>query len=193
MKRNVYISYIHSESMNFKTKIIDRFKGRKYKSSEEAFTTQTTNILSNEDELTLVRKNVSRSDVTVVFITRSILESTWIPFEVEMSLQTVDPFNKPISPKGIVGVVIPDMGNDYSYMMKKGLKGIWTADKSKLPNIISANTLNEVVLQNKHNVNYDSYISIYRWEDFVRDYENCISIAYDKATKHFEEYSITYK
>lgn len=191
MKRNVYISYINEESKNYKSKITDRFRGRKYKHSDELFDVKNDSFNSTDDELLLLAKNVSRADVTVVFISRSILESKWIPFEVGFSLDLTQYFEKLTTPKGIIGVVIPDKGNDYSYIMKKGSKGIWRADASKLPSIISSNMLNEVKVQNKNNVNYDSYISVYRWEDFVRDYDNCINIAYDKATQHFDEYNIT--
>jgi len=191
MKRHVYLSYIHSDAMNFKHKILDRFKGRKYKISEEGYDVKNTTIEPNEETLTQLAKNVSHQDVTVVLISRNILESKWIAFEVEASLDTTKIFSRKNTPKGVIGVVIPDKGNDYSYMMKKNSKGVWLADKSKLPTIISANMHNEKVLQNKNNVNYDSFISVYRWEDFVRDYDNCINIAYEKANSHHEDYNIT--
>lgn len=191
MKKNIYLSYIDTESMNYKNKIIDRFKGRKYKHSEATYTTATTTFEKDSDELIKLAKNVSRADVTVVLITRSILESAWIPLEVGYSLEGLITSKSTPKPKGVIGVVIPDKGNDYSYMMKKGMKGIWMSDKKKLPNIISSNMHNEKVMQNKNNINYDSFISVYRWEDFIRDFENCINVAYDKANNHFEEYNIT--
>ena len=184
MKRNVYISYIHSDAMNFKFKIMDKFKGRKYKFSDEKAMTES---LETEESLIKLEKKISIMDVTVVLISRNILDSTHIPLEVKYSLE--NQFAR--ASKGVIGVVIPDKGNDYSYIMKKGLKGIWSADKSKLPAIISSNTHNEVVLQNKHNVTYDSFISIYRWEDFVKDFDNCVNIAYEKATQYIDEYKIT--
>jgi len=183
MKRNIYISYIHSDSMNFKFKMMDKFKGRKYKYSNED-TDLTTNT---EESLLKLEKKISHMDVTVVLISRNILDSDTIPYEIKYSLD--NSFSN--STKGIVGVVIPDKGNDYSYIMKKGQKGIWGIDKSKLPEIISSNINNELVIQNKNNVNYDSFISIYRWEDFIRDFNNCINIAYEKANEHLNEYRIT--
>ena len=137
-------------------------------------------------------KNISRTDVTVVLISRSILESKWIPLELQYSLDLSSHLHNQTKPKGIVGVVIPDKGNDYSYMMKKGIKNIWVADKAKLPNLISDNMHNEKVVQNKFDIHYNSYVSIYRWEDFVGDIENCINAAYDKANNHLEDYNITY-
>jgi|LGOV01.1.fsa_nt_gb hypothetical protein len=192
MKKNVYISYINAESTNFKFKLTDRFKGRKYKSSEESFDIATTTLDNVDDRLQLA-KNISRTDVTVVFITRSVLESKWIPLEVAYSLDLTEHLPKLTQPKGIVGVVIPEKGNDYSYMMKKGKKGIWYADKDKLPTIISSNMFNEKVIQNKYNINYNSYISIYRWEDFVYSFDKIVNAAYDKATNTFEDYNITKK
>lgn len=191
MKKNIYLSYIDSESMNYKNKITDRFKGRKYKHSEATFTTANTTFEPGSDASIKLAKNVSRADVTVVLISRSILESTWIPLEVGYSLKGISTSKAKPQPKGVIGVVIPDKGNDYSYMMKKGMKGIWMSDKKKLPNVIAANMHNEKVLQNKHDINYDSFISVYRWEDFIRDFENCINVAYDKATNHFEDYNIS--
>ncbi|KFZ25761.1 MAG: hypothetical protein KQ78_02056 [Candidatus Izimaplasma bacterium HR2] len=183
MKRNVYISYIHSDSMNFKFKIMDKFKGRKYKYSNEE-----TDLTSNTKESLLkLEKKISHMDVTVVLISRNILNSNQIQHEIEYSLD--NSFSN--SPKGIIGVVIPDKGNDYSYIMKKGPKGTWVADKSKLPDIISSNINNEVELENKNNVNYNSFISIYKWEDFINDFNNCINIAYEKATKSLDKYKIT--
>ena len=183
MKRNIYISYIHSDSMNFKFKIMDKFKGRKYKySSEDTNSTSTT-----EESLLKLEKKISHMDVTVVLISRNILNSNHIPLEIKYSLDNT--FSN--SPKGIIGVVIPDKGNDYSYIMKKGPKNIWGVDKSKLPIIISSNIHNELVLQNKNNVNYDSFISIYRWEDFKKDFDNCVTIAYEKANQYLNEYKIT--
>ncbi len=76
-------------------------------------------------------------------------------------------------------------------MMKKGHKGIWRADKSKLPTLMSYNINNEVVVENKNNVNYDSFISIYRWEDFINDFNNCVNIAYEKANESLDKYKIT--
>ena len=192
MKKNVYISYIHAESMNYKFKLMDRFKGRKYKHSEESFDIATTTLDNVEDQLKLA-KNISRTDVTVVLLSRSALESKWMQLEVEYSLDLTHHLPKLTQPKGIVGVVIPDKGNDYSYIMKKGKKGIWYADKDKLPTIISDNMFNEKVIQNKYDINYNSFISVYRWEDFVYSYDKIINAAYDKATNNFEDYKITKK
>jgi len=190
MKKNIYISYINSDSMNFKNKIIDRFKGRKYKFSDESYDVIGTPAAITEDEKLKLAKKISVTDVTIVLISRNVLESKWIPLEIQYSLDLTSQLQYHTTPKGVIGVVIPDKGNDYSYMMSKGRKGIWGADKTKLPEIISANTLNEKVLQNKNNVNYDSYISIYRWEDFIRDFENCVNIANAKATIYFDDYII---
>lgn len=190
MKRNIYLSYIHSDSMNFKFKILDRFKGRKYKISEESYDILNKDNNPSEEELLKLEKKISKSDVTVVLISRNVLESKWIPLEVQYSIDSTNLFTSETSHKGIIGVVIPDKGNDYSYLMTKGRKGIWSVDKSKLPNIISANIHNEKVVQNKNNVNYDSFISVYRWEDFIRDFEGCINAAYDKANNFSEEYEI---
>jgi len=193
MKKNIYLSYIHSDSMNFKFKLTDKFKGRKYKFSDEAFDPMSTGASQTEDDLMKLAKKISHMDVTVVFISRNILESKWIPYEVEYSLDVTKYFDKITKPKGIVGVVIPDKGNDYSYFMSKGKKGIWGVDKTKLPRVIAENIHNEVTLQNKNNVNYDSFISVYRWEDFVRNFDICIDAAFDKATNYFEDYVITKK
>ncbi len=183
MKRNIYISYVHSDSMNFKFKIMDKFKGRKYKFSDEEI---DSTILSDEFLLKLEKK-ISHMDVTVVLLSRNIIKSDIMPLEIEYSLNNAH--SK--STKGIIGVVIPDKGNDYSYMMKKGHKGIWRADKSKLPTLMSYNINNEVVVENKNNVNYDSFISIYRWEDFINDFNNCVNIAYEKANESLDKYKIT--
>ena len=176
--------------MNYKFKLMDRFKGRKYKHTDESFDVNTT-TLENEEDQVLLAKNISRTDVTVVFISRSVLESKWIPLEVAYSLDLTTHLPKIEKPRGIVGVVIPDKGNDYSYMMKKGKKGIWYADKDKLPAIISSNMFNEKVIQNKYNVDYNSFISLYRWEDFLYSFDKIINAAYDKATNTFEDYNIT--
>ena len=104
MKRNIYISYIHSDSMNYKFKIMDKFKGRKYKFSEEEI---NSTILSDETLLKLEKK-VSHMDVTVVLLSRNIIKSNMIPLEIEYSLYN----NHSKSTKGIIGVVIPDTGND---------------------------------------------------------------------------------
>ena len=191
MKRNIYISYNNEESMNFKNKIIDNYKGRKYKFSDESFNKSNTTFEEGSEDLLKLAKSVSRTDVTVVLITRSILECSWIPYEVGYSLDVVSESKAVPNPKGIIGVVIPDKGNDYSYMMAKAKKGIWRADVNKLPAIITSNILNEKEVQNKNNVHYDSYISIYRWEDFIGDFETCINSAYDKATNYFDDYNIT--
>lgn len=191
MKKNVYISHIHAEAANYKFKLMDRFKGRKYKYSDESFDIATTTLEDNEDQL-LLAKNISRADITVVLITRSVLEAKWIPLEVEYSLDLTEHLPKLSKPRGIVGVVIPDKGNDYSYMMKKGKKGIWYVNMDKLPKIISANMYNEKVIQNKFDINYDSYISVYRWEDFLYSYDKILNAAYDKAY-NIADYKITKK
>jgi hypothetical protein len=192
MKRNIYISFIHDEAKNFKFKMVENHKGRKYKFSNELFDLTSTTFEQDKDAVELLAKNISRTDVTVVLITKSILECNWIPLEVKLSLDLTEHLPNHTKPKGIIGVVIPEKGNDYSYIMKKGLKGLWYADKEKLPEIISANMHNEIKVQNKYNKNFDSYISVYRWDNFVSDFDNCINIAYDKANKHFEDYEITY-
>lgn len=183
MKRNIYISYIHSDSMNFKFKIMDKFKGRKYKFSDEEFDLTS----NNEEYLLKLEKKISHMDVTVVLISRNILNSKLIPLELGYSLNNT----ASNSTKGIIGVVIPDKGNDYSFIMKKGPKGIWGVDKSKLPKLLSSNIHNEVVVENKNDINYDSFISIYRWEDFIKDFDNCVNIAYKKANEFLEDYKIT--
>jgi hypothetical protein len=191
MKRNIYISYIHSDAMNFKFKIMDRFKGRKYKFSNEEYDVNVLDFEKNEESLFKLEKKVSHSDVTIVLISKNILESKWIFEEVKASLETQTPSGRVKPPKGVIGVVIPEKGNDYSYIMSKGSKGIWRADKSKLPKIIADNILNEKVIQNKNDVYYDSFISVFRWEDFIRNFENCVNIAHIKATEHSEDYNIT--
>jgi hypothetical protein len=182
MKRNIYISYIHEESKNFKFKIMDKFKGRKYKFSDEV---DESSIRSEEDLLKIAKK-ISHMDVTVVLLSRGTLKSDLAPIEIEYSLS--NPYSE--RTKGVIGVVVPDKGNDYSYLMKKGPKGIWRADKSKLPSLISYNINNEVNVENKNNINYESFISIYRWEDFINDFNNCVNIAYEKANDLLENYKI---
>jgi hypothetical protein len=179
--------------MNYKFKITDKFRGRKYKFSSEDFDVINKAAIQDEETLLKLAKNISHSDVTVVFITRSILESKWIPIEVQYSLDHSNFFSKLVLSKGVLGVVIPDKGNDYSYIMKKGRKGIWQVDKEKIPMIISSNMHNEKQIQNKNNIHYDSFISVYRWEDFVKEFDVCIESAYDKATNYFEDYNITKK
>lgn len=193
MKKNIYISYIHSESMNYKFKILDQFRGRKYKLSEESFDPSLSSTPQTDEILTKIAKNIAHSEVTVVLISRSVLQSAYIPIEVDYSLDSSKRFSRLPLPKGVVGVVIPDKGNDYSYLMKKGSKGLWVADPAKLPLIISKNMYNEKVVQNKHNIHYHSFISIYRWEDFVRNFDECIEAAYDKATNFSDDYNITLK
>lgn len=183
MKKNIYISYIHSDSMNFKFKIMDKYKGRKYKYSNED-TDQTSDTV---ESLLKLEKKISHMDVTIVLISRNILNNENILNEIKYSL--TNSFSN--STKGILGVVIPDKGNDYSYIMKKGSKGIWGVDKSKLPSIISSNINNELVIQNKNNINYNSFISIYRWEDFIVDFDKCVNIAYEKADKYKDDYIIS--
>ena len=183
MKRNIYISYIHSDSNNFIFKIMDKFKGRKYKISDE----ETDSTIRSEEDLLKIAKKISHMDVTVVLLSRNTLKSDLAQIEIEYSLN--NPYSK--STKGIIGVVIPDKGNDYSYIMKKGHKSIWRADKDKLPTLMSYNIINEVQVENKNNVNYDSFISIYRWEDFINDFNNCIDIAYEKANESLDKYIIT--
>lgn len=181
MKRNIYISYNHQDSMNYKFKIMDKFKGRKYKFSDEEVIDY-----NSEESLLKLEKKISHMEVTVILISRNLLNSKLFPLELKYSLDNASKSNN-----GIVGVVIPDKGNDYSYLMKKGNKGIWRADKEKLPSLISANMNNEVVLQNKNDVSYDSFISVYRWEDFIGNFDNCVNIAYEKANESIEEYKIT--
>jgi biopolymer transport protein ExbD len=162
---------------------MDKFKGRKYKFSDE----EIDSTILSEETLLKLEKKISHMDVTVVLLSRNIIKSNIIPLEIEYSLNNTHSKTT----KGIIGVVIPDKGNDYSYMMKKGHKGIWRADKSKLPTLMSYNINNEVVVENKNNVNYDSFISIYRWEDFINDFNNCVNIAYEKANESLDKYKIT--
>jgi len=162
---------------------MDKFKGRKYKFSDE----ETDSTILSDEALLKIEKKISHMDVTVVLLSRNILKSNMIPIELEYSLNN----SHSKSAKGIIVVVIPDKGNDYSYMMKKGHKNIWRTDKDKLPTLISYNTLNEIVVENKNNVNYDSFISIYRWEDFINDFNNCVNIAYEKANESLDKYKIT--
>ena len=120
MKKNVYISYIHAESMNYKFKIMDKFKGRKYKLSDESYGISDQSLEPTDEHITKMAKNISHSEITVVLISRGILQSTWIPLEVESSLDPTKLFTRVPLPKGVLGVVIPDKGNDYSYIMRKG-------------------------------------------------------------------------
>ena len=99
MKKNIYLSYIHSDSMNFKFKLTDRFKGRKYKFSNESFDPTSNDSKPNKDELMKLAKRVSHMDITVVFISKNILESKWIPYEVEYSLDVTKYFDKITKPK----------------------------------------------------------------------------------------------
>jgi len=191
MKRNIYISFIQSESFNYKFKMLDKYKGRKYKFSDESYDITLPQDTPTEESLLKLAKNIAHSEVTIVFITRGVLESAWIPLEVKYSLELPGDINKASTHKGILAVVIPDKGNNYGYALEQGKKGLWRPIPGVLPAIITDNMFNEKNIQNKYNVHYESYISVYRWEELLRSFDYIVEAAYNKATNFFDEYNVT--
>jgi len=170
--------------------MLDKYKGRKYKFSDDSYDIKVPQTEPTEESLLKLAKNIAHSEVTIVFITRGILESKWIPLEINYSLNVPNDINKASTHKGILAVVIPDKGNDYSYILKQDRKGMWRPNKDLLPPVIWNNMFNEKEIQNKNNIHYESYISVYRWEELLRSFDYIVEAAYNKATNFYDEYNV---
>ncbi len=190
-KHRVFISYKYSEARGFRDKLLKKLGnlGHYYTgetSDSPDLTGQKTNTIKSK-----LSDLIYSTSVTIVLITPNTTKSKWIPWEINYSLREIRRANRNSKRNGIIAVVCPINGNDYSYVINND-NGSRTVKKSRLPSIINKNRYNYLTRDKyKTSINYGSYISVYRWDDFCNHLEGYIDIAYKKSTDYIEEYDLT--
>ncbi|MFK5883826.1 MAG: TIR domain-containing protein [Candidatus Izemoplasma sp.] len=189
MKKSIFISFKYSESLKFKNKLTGLLGSREYRFYGQKFENPIITIENEEIVFNTLSDKIFQTHVTIVLITQGVLDSTWIPKEIAYSLKEIKK-GKATRRSGVIGVIIPKKGNDYSYIMNKNKYGEFSIKKSLLPDIIKNNINNELTGKSKTDFDYNSFISIYRWDDFSKRAEEIIDIAYLKATEYRKDYLI---
>lgn len=188
-KKSIYISYKYSETLKFRNKLIELLGKREYRYYGEKFEFPVIRKGSEDTVYKALHDKIYQAHVLIVLISPGLSKSTWIPLEIENALKELKK-GKATRRCGIIGLVIPQKGNDYSFIMNKTRSGQYTVKKDLLPTIIQENMNNEIVANPSKNQDLASYISIYRWDEFTLRHEELIDLAYTKAVDLRKNYKL---
>ncbi|MBN2605360.1 MAG: TIR domain-containing protein [Bacilli bacterium] len=191
-KKTIYISYKYSESLKFRNKLIDLLGNREYRYYGEKFESPVILKGTEETVYKTLHDKIYQAHVVIVLISPNLLQSTWIPLEIDNALKEIKK-GKATRRCGIIGLVIPQKGNDYSFIMNKTRSGQYILKKDLLPKIIQENMNNEILPNPQKDPDLSSYISIYRWDEFTLRHEELIDLAYEKATTLRKNYKLQNK
>ncbi|MGZ9848311.1 TIR domain-containing protein [Macrococcus psychrotolerans] len=156
---------------------------------------------------TRLKEKIFDSSLTIVFISPNMRDflieenDQWIPWEISYSLRDKKRNGKMSKANALLGIVLPDSTNDYSYVIKDNTCEKWncrTIDTSKLFSIMKNNTFNiknptfsecDNHYIDKVYLGKSSYMKLVKWKDFI----NNINVYVDKAfviRENIEEYNI---
>ena len=199
MGRKTFISYKFSEAQCIRDIIIRamgedaQFYQGETSDSPDLTDTTSENIKRNLADM------IYNTSVTIVIISPHIIESKWIPWEIQYSLCEYSRNSQNSKTNGIVGV-ITKVNNSYDWFINKhiNLDGCHTITYNcqYLPNIIKNNMFNQV--PKRYSCQYcksiDSmfghFISLIKIDDFLINPTYYIENAYDKAYNKLDNYII---
>ncbi|MGV2929238.1 TIR domain-containing protein [Macrococcus capreoli] len=156
---------------------------------------------------TNLKDKIFDSSLTIVFISPNMKDKytneddQWIPWEISYSLKEISRSVKISKTNALLGVVLPDLSNDYSYVIKDNTCekcNCRTIDTSNLFSIIQKNTFNiknpeysecDNHLYNKVYIGESSYMKLVKWKDFINNINCYIDSAY-AIRDNIKEYNV---
>ncbi len=208
MARKVFISYKYSDvvenskgHINFRDKLIELLgdDGHIYK-GEDGLSDDLSGFKADTIKNKL-KTMIHDTTVTIVLISPNVKESKWVDWEISYSLKDIERNKEGRSRmNGIIGVILPTEFSEYSYIMSKNTCNEINYDTRLLPDLVVKNMFNvkepSKYVDNSrcggmvYDGNYGSYISLYKWDDFIKNKEEYIDIAYKKSKSLQNNYEI---
>lgn len=214
MARKTFISYKYSDvvegkSNNLRDRIIKAMgEDAKFYNGERVDSPDLTGLKADTIKSNL-KDMIFNTSVTIVILSPNMIESKWIPWEIEYSLCCYSRDGRQSKQNGILAV-IQKVNGSYDWLQSTSFNdkmGITTSifDKNKLPGIINQNRFNSV--PPKHPCDkckkYDrfsvcaecnvfdywngSYITIANEDDFLADIDKYIKNAFEKS-QHLDRF-----
>lgn len=157
---------------------------------------------------TKLKEKIFDSSLTIVMISPKMEESSkaerdqWIPWEVYYSLRNKNRKDRKSSTNAMLALVLPDASGSYEYFIEDNV-----CDKCECINL-KTSFLFKILRENMFNIKdpkltecnkylyrtpyigFSSYIHSVKWEDFIKDNQKYIDIAYD-IRENIDEYNIS--
>lgn len=188
MKHNYFISYKYSDATILRDVINNKLKTLGHYNHGETNESEDLTGKSEEYIKSVLKDPFFNTTITIVVISPNMLESDYIPWEIEYSIKYATRENCSSHPNGIVAVIM-EKNNSCSWFMKSGIECIVNNDKYNLdyvPYIIRANRYN-LLMSGLSRIEASkkslpvSYIDIIRQSDFLNNCNKYIDSAYDKS------------
>lgn len=190
MAHKTFISYKYSESRILRDRII-----RALGSDAQFYQGETSESPNLTDTSTQNIKKVLTdmmfdTSVTIVILSPHMIESKWIPWEIEYCLKKTTRKERTSQTNGIVGVIQKvDGGYDWLKYTHLNIHGtiVYSIKDGYLPKIISQNMFNSEPKKihcsqcDTYDYLYGSYISVVEEEEFLQYPQKYIENAYDKS------------
>lgn len=223
MGRKIFISYKYADNDVYCESLLGEKTVRNYVDKLEEYFEKTDDIYKGESDgedlskLTedviwnKLKDRIYDSSLTIIMISPNMKEldksekDQWIPWEVSYSLSEYSRKNKngdsiASKPNALLGIVLPDNNNDYSYFLQDNncckIK-CRTLKTYKLFEILSKNMFNKKKKKSLECSNnsmvyggFPSYIRAVKWKDFIKKAPKYIEQAYN-IQKDIENYDVT--
>lgn len=199
MARKTFISYKFSDARGVRDRIIESLgNGASYYRGETSDSPNLTD-LKTETIKKKLKDMIYGTSVTIVVLSPDMLDSEWIPWEIEYSLKEQKRGDVHSHANGIVAVIKKANGS-YSWIKTSNLQAdgcnTLSYDLDKVPDIIKENRMNQTPIvyacENCKSVDRltGSYISFISEDDFLANPSRYIENAYSKSKK-LDNYDVT--
>lgn len=190
MAHKTFISYKYSDSRWLRDRIIEALgNDAVYYKGEDGYTQDLSGYKAETIKKHLKEK-IFDTSVMIVVISPEMLESEWIPWEIEYALRVVERGGRCSRPNGLVGV-IKEVSGGYAWIKQYASHQdgcvTWRCDDSKLPAIVRRNRYNQnpkvYSCERCRCVDWldGSYIALVEERDFLANPGRFIDNAYEKS------------
>ena len=203
MARKTFISYKYSDAKDVRDRIINSLGDDAQFYQGETSESPDMSDLTTKRIVKRLSDMIFSTSVTIVVVSPEMLDSKWIPWEIEYSLSCYSRDGIQSHQNGIVAVIKKINGSydwiervKYDYEMKME---VVSYDKTKIPQIISENMFNsrpkklackncfknnpfsQCAECNTYEPMFGSYITMVREDDFLQNHQIYIENAYEKS------------
>ena len=203
MGHKVFVSYKYSDYKSNKVKyrdlLMDELKseGSIYR-GEDGYSDDLTDKKA-ETIKNRLKPIIHDSTVTIVLISPNICQSKWVDWEIHYSLMDVTREKEGRSRmSGLIGVLLPTEDQKYDYYRVKNECGSILYKDGVIPQMIKDNRYNLINQENvgitkcgkTYDKDYGSYASLYTWDEFMKEFNQKIELAYKKSRELRQDYKI---